>query len=119
MPISTPKSPRITNPLRVGRRNENAPRNAANLWAYYQLPFWNLSAGSGLSYVSRRATFDTLVIPGYLIANATISWTRGPVKLTATMDNLANRRYFPGSYSTTTVFPGSPRVWLLSSTLTF
>jgi iron complex outermembrane recepter protein len=104
---------------RVGRRNENAPRNAANLWAYYQLPFWNLSAGAGVSYVSRRPTFDTLVIPGYTIANASLAWNRGPLRLTATMDNLANRRYFLGGYGATTLFPGSPRVWLLSSTFSF
>ncbi|HBY60904.1 MAG TPA: hypothetical protein DEH78_13865, partial [Solibacterales bacterium] len=104
---------------RVGRRNENAPRNAANLWAYYQLPFWNLSAGLGVSYASRRPTFDTLVIPGYTIANASLAWTRGPLRLTATMDNLANRRYFLGGYGATTLFPGSPRVWLLSSTFLF
>lgn len=108
-----------SNPLRVGRRNENAPRNAANLWAYYQFPFWNLSAGVGASYVSRRATFDTLVIPGYFIANASVAWTRGPVRFTATMDNVANRRYFLGGYGATTLFPGSPRVWLLASTFTF
>lgn len=104
---------------RVGRRNENAPRNAANLWAYRQLPFLNLSAGVGLSYVSRRPTFDTLVIPGYTIVNASLAWTRGPLRLTATMDNLANRRYFLGGYGATTLFPGSPRVWLLSSTFAF
>lgn len=108
-----------TNLNRVGRRNENAPRNATNLWAYYQLPFWNLSAGAGLSYVSRRPTFDTLVIPGYTIVNASVAWTRGPLRLTATMDNLVNRRYFLGGYGATTLFPGSPRVWLLSSTFSF
>lgn len=108
-----------TNLNRVGRRNENAPRNAANVWVYYQLPFWNLSAGVGTSYVSRRPTFDTLVIPGYTIVNASLGWTRGPLRLTATMDNLANRRYFIGGYGATTLFPGSPRVWLLSSTFSF
>jgi iron complex outermembrane receptor protein len=108
-----------TNLLRVGRRNENAPRNATNFWAYYQLPLWNLSAGAGMSYVSRRATFGTLVIPGYFIANATVAWTRGPLRLTATMDNMANRRYFLGGYGATTLFPGSPRVWLLSAGFLF
>jgi iron complex outermembrane recepter protein len=104
---------------RVGRRNENAPRNAANLWAYYQFPVWNLSAGVGVSHVSRRATFDTLTIPGYTIGNATIAWTRGPLRLTATMDNLANRRYFLGGYGATTLFPGTPRVWLIGTTVQF
>ncbi|MBK9168246.1 MAG: TonB-dependent siderophore receptor [Bryobacterales bacterium] len=108
-----------TDLFRVGRRSENAPRNATNIWAYYQFPFWNLSAGAGVSYVSRRPTFDTLVIPGCTVANATVSWQQGPLKLTATMDNLANRRYFLGGYGARTLFPGSPRVWLLSSTFTF
>jgi iron complex outermembrane receptor protein len=108
-----------TNLNRVGRRNENAPRNSTNLWAYYQFPFWNLSAGFGVSYLTRRPTFDTLVIPGYTLGNASLSWTRGPLRFTATMDNIANRRYFLGGYGATTLFPGSPRVWLLSSTLQF
>lgn len=108
-----------TNLNRVGRRNENAPRNSTNLWAYYQFPFWNLSAGVGVSYLTRRPTFDTLVIPGYTLGNASVSWTRGILRFTATMDNIANRRYFLGGYGATTLFPGSPRVWLLSSTLQF
>lgn len=113
------KVTRDTDPLRLGRRNENAPRNSANIWVYYQFPVWNLSAGAGTSYVSRRPTFGTLVIPDYWITNATLSWTRGPIKFTGTVDNLANRRYFIGGYSAITLFPGCPRMWLISATMSF
>jgi iron complex outermembrane receptor protein len=95
-------------PANVGKRKENAPRHAASIWGRYRLDN-GLSAGLGMQYVGKRATFDTLELPAYTIFNAGLFYTLSSTEIALTVKNLADKTHWTGGYNYERTFPGDPR----------
>ena len=103
------------NSLAVGTPTVNAPRHLFNLWGTYEVPrgpVRGLLIGfGGRHYTSQSGdlahSFD---LPGYGLMDASAGYTRGHVQWRLNAYNLANVRYFRGSYSSVYVNPGEPRV---------
>jgi iron complex outermembrane receptor protein len=52
---------------------------------------------------------DTFTIPAYGLVDASVFYRRGHLGWQLNAYNLADKRYFTGSYSNVYVQPGSPR----------
>jgi iron complex outermembrane receptor protein len=98
----------------VGTPTWNAPKNLFNVWGTYEIPrgpVRGLLIGfGGRHYTSQSGdTLHTFDIPGYGIMDASASYTHGHAQWRFNAYNLANIRYFAGSYSNVYVNPGEPR----------
>ena len=98
----------------VGTHTINVPRNSYNLWTRYEFQRGRargLGFGIGGQYYSAQSgdQLETFHIPGYGLADASVSYRRGRLRLQLNLNNLLNKRYFAGSYSDVYVLPGSPR----------
>jgi len=98
----------------AGTPTQNVPRNSVNVWSTYQLQGGRLR-GVGFGFGARYYTdqsgdpLDTFSIPAYGLVDASIFYRRRHVGWQVNGYNLANKRYFTGSYSDVYVEPGSPR----------
>jgi len=97
-----------------GTRTQNVPRHSINLWTTYELPH-GLLRGVGFGFGARYYTkqsgdlLDTFSLPAYGLIDASIFYRRGRLGWQLNAYNLANKRYFTGSYNDVYVLPGSPR----------
>ena len=102
------------NTLPIGTPTLNAPKHLFNLWGTYEIPRGParglLIGFGGRHYTSQSGdlahSFD---IPGYGLIDASAGYTRGHAQWRFNAYNLANVRYFRGSYSNVYVNPGEPR----------
>ncbi|AFL87435.1 TonB-dependent siderophore receptor [Terriglobus roseus DSM 18391] len=102
------------NTLPAGTPTVNAPRHLFNLWGTYEVPRGRarglLIGFGGRRYTSQSGdlahSFD---IPGYGLMDASAGYTHGHAQWRVNAYNLANTRYFRGSYSNVYVNPGEPR----------
>jgi outer membrane receptor protein involved in Fe transport len=78
----------------VGGPLENSPRHLAKLNWSTPLPLPRLRAAVEARYVSSRRG-ELAVVGGYSVVNATVTWPSadGRLELSATVDNLFDRRY--------------------------
>jgi iron complex outermembrane receptor protein len=112
----------------TGNRLFLAPRRQGSVWTTYA---WQagqlrgLKVGVGTVSVSRRPgdPGNSYILPGYAVVNAMASyaWQVGGYRLTAQLnaDNLANRRYYPGSNGGSLIGVGAPRSVLASLKVEF
>jgi catecholate siderophore receptor len=105
----------------AGRQVAQVPHNTFSLWNKYQITN-RLSAGLGI--VARTDMYagidNTVVIPGYVKADAAIYYTLGEHwRLQANLENLTNKRYFVNADSNTNISPGSPRALKIGLTARF
>ena len=73
----------------------NTPESQANLWTTFDLGGgWEI--GGGAFYVDQRYanTGNTLSIPAYTRIDASVSWTRGPLRVALNGYNLDDEDYF-------------------------
>ena len=100
--------------IAAGTPTLNAPRNILNFWTSYEIPRGTLH-GMALGFGGRHYTDQTgdqqnsFQLPGYGLADASLSYTRGHAKLQFNANNVTNARYFSGSYNNLYVKPGEPR----------
>ncbi|HEV7699815.1 MAG TPA: TonB-dependent receptor, partial [Pyrinomonadaceae bacterium] len=95
----------------AGKQVAQVPHNMFSLWNKYQLTS-RLGAGLGLIYRSDAfvAVDNTIVLPGYLKADAAIFYNISEHwRLQANLENLTNKRYFVNADSNTNISPGAPR----------
>ena len=95
----------------AGRRVAQVPRNTFSLWNRYQFT-GRLSGGLGLIARSKMfaAIDNTVVLPGYLRADAGVFYTFNERwRLQANLENLTNTRYFVNADNNTNISPGAPR----------
>jgi len=95
----------------AGKQVAQVPHNTFSLWNKYQFTS-RLSAGLGL--VARSEMFaaidNTVVLPGYLKADAAVFYTFSEHwRLQANIENITNKRYFVNADSNTNISPGAPR----------
>ena len=102
------------NDIPIGTPTQNVPRNSFNIWTTYELQHGRLN-GVGLGFGGRYYTDqsgdlrDTFSIPSYGLTDASIYYRRGHLRWQLNAYNLADKRYFTGSYNNVYVQPGSPR----------
>ncbi len=111
-------------PVRIGSRITNAPRNAANLWSRYDLnsgPLKGAGIGLGLVYSGERAgtiaartsKLPILSLPSYFRTDLGLYWVASRYEVTALINNLTDIAYYESNLGTGTtslnIRPGSPR----------
>jgi iron complex outermembrane receptor protein len=97
----------------VGTRTQNAPKHSLNVWSTYELQHgWlrGVGVGFGARYYTGQSgdLLDTFSIPAYGLMDASIFYRRGHLGCQVNAYNLADKRYFTGSYNNVYVQPGSP-----------
>jgi iron complex outermembrane receptor protein len=102
------------NLIPVGTPTQNVPKHSVNLWSTYELrQGWltGVGLGFGARYYTRQSgdLLNTFSIPAYGLADASIFYRRGHLRWQLNAYNLADKRYFTGSYNDVYVQPGSPR----------
>ena len=109
----------------VGQALPNVARNAANLWAEYELTdSWEIGAGGNWLGARFADSGQTATIPGYVVWNAMASYKlSGTLSLQLNVLNLTNKLYYDNSYYTSAaenhVYPGAGRTAKLSIRATF
>jgi iron complex outermembrane recepter protein len=102
------------NVIPAGTPTQNVPKNSVNVWSTYELQHGWLR-GVGLGFGARYYTdqsgdlLDTFSIPAYGLMDASVFYRRGHLGWQVNAYNLADTRYFTGSYNDVYVQPGSPR----------
>jgi iron complex outermembrane recepter protein len=102
------------NVIPPGTPTQNVPKHSANVWSTYELRGGRLR-GVGLGFGARYYTkqsgdlLDTFSLPAYGLTDASIFYRRGRLGWQVNAYNLADKRYFTGSYNRVYVQPGSPR----------
>jgi iron complex outermembrane receptor protein len=98
----------------AGTPTQNTPKHSVNVWSTYTLQHGWLT-GVGLGFGARYYThqsgdlLNTFSIPAYGLMDASIFYRRGHLGWQLNAYNLADKRYFTGSYNDVYVQPGSPR----------
>ena len=109
----------------VGKALPNVARNAANLWAEYELTdAWEIGAGGNWLGARFADSGETATIPGYVVWNAMASFKLSrTVSLQLNVLNLTNKLYYDNSYYTSAaenhVYPGAGRTAKLTIRATF
>ena len=99
----------ITNSLPNGRF-VNAPRHMLGFWTRYQLPDLGLAFALGGDYVSKRFNFVGQPVNPYMVFDASVAWTRGPLEMRLRVDNLFDKTYAASGFDDRGGhFPGRPR----------
>ena len=108
------------NPLEIGNKFVNTPRNSFNLWTTYQFPF-RLSIGGGARFVDKRFgnTINTRFVDSYWLIDTTASYQVNKfIDLRLNINNLTDKFYFDrlgGGH----VVPGAARSILFSTNFHF
>jgi len=102
------------NDIPVGTPTQNVPKNSFNIWSTYELQrgvFRGLGLGFGGRYYTAQSgdLLNTFELPAYGLVDASIFYRRGHLGWQFNAYNLADNRYFTGSYNDVYVLPGSPR----------
>ena len=110
-------------PEEIGRVSENAPRHQGGFWGKYTLrrgPLAGVGVGVGGRFLTERHTFDeTLQLPGFVVFDASLSYTVDRFRVTAYADNLADETYWVGGYNYGRIYPGAPRTFRIKVGYTF
>lgn len=108
------------NPLEIGNKFINTPRNAFNLWTTYQFKF-PLSIGGGARFVDKRFgnTTNTRFVDGFWLVDATASYRVNKfIDLRLNINNLTDKFYFDrigGGH----IVPGPARSVLIATSFHF
>lgn len=111
------------NEVLIGRIKENAPRHQGGFWAKYIVDDGKLRGiglAIGANFVTERNTnYDEdytldqqLVLPGYAVFDAALSYEVNKFKISMNVYNLLDKTHWVGGYSYTRLYPGSPRNYL-------
>lgn len=102
------------NTIPVGTPTLNAPKNIFNVWSTYELQHGllrGLEFGVGGNRYSKQSgdTNNTFQLPAYGLLRASASYRWGHAKWQVNAYNLADTRYYTGSYNALYVHAGDPR----------
>jgi len=102
------------NVIPAGTPTQNVPKHSVNVWSTYMLQHgWLTGVGFGFGaryYTDQSGDLtNTFSIPAYGLMDASIFYRRGHLGWQLNAYNLADKRYFTGSYNDVYVQPGSPR----------
>lgn len=106
----------------VGRRNAFAPVHDAFFWTRYNLPrqVWNGTVGAsiGVNYESDRVTNASpstqVELPGYTRLDLGFYYEVERYRVALSIENVTDETYYTGGTNDTRIFPGDPRLVVLS-----
>jgi len=106
--------PNFALPIRKGDPLINIPKHQANalLFKNFSIGDHEAMLGAGVNHVGRRLgeTATSFFLPSYTIAKVVGSFNvTEQIKLSASVDNLFDKKYYASSYAALWVAPGSPR----------
>lgn len=116
--------PDFARPLAAGSPLINVPAHSGNLLLFrdFALGERMLSLGGGVNYVDKRLgeTGTTFFLPSYTLVKlfGTFEVTE-KLKLSAEVNNLFDKVYYPSSYAQLWVNPGAPRTWAVRGLYSF
>jgi len=116
--------PDFARPLTAGTPLINVPAHSGNAMLFEDIPLGEqmFSVGGGVNYVSRRLgeTGTTFYLPSYALIKLVASCElTGHFKLSAEINNLLDRVYYPSSYAQLWVNPGVPRTFNITASYHF
>lgn len=109
----------------IGKRIRNIPRHSLVLLSSYSIqagPLAGLSVAGSATYTGDRAgdLQDSFELPSYWRADARIAYpVTEQVELSASVENLTDKRYYSHAFSQFEVWPGAPRTWRLGAAVKF
>ncbi|ANH79815.1 hypothetical protein A8C56_01450 [Niabella ginsenosidivorans] len=104
-----------------GNRVEGAPHHAGNIWANYGFTSGSLKGfGFGVGGNGQSSSFtnnvNTITLDGFAVFGASIFYDAPKFRLTAKIDNIANKKYY--TYSSW-LLPGPTRMLAFNATYRF
>ncbi|MBX2921906.1 MAG: TonB-dependent receptor [Chitinophagaceae bacterium] len=105
-------------PDEIGMIFSNAPKHITSIWTTYSFikNGQGLKIGAGYRYTSSRFIRDVktsdinrVVLPSYSVVDAMIQYDIKRISLYVNANNMLNKKYVQGSYSSRSVFIGTPR----------
>ena len=117
--------PDFSLPVPVGAPLLGIAKHSGNLTVFRDFEMAGdreLTLGGGVNYVSKRLgeTGTSFMLPGYALVKLYATFTPVEnVKLSASVDNLFNKTYFPASYSRLWIQPGTPRTFTVKASYSF
>ncbi|WP_264523738.1 TonB-dependent siderophore receptor [Flavobacterium sp. N502536] len=120
----------ITNdrdPLLIGARKQNTPKNSANLWTRYNFnsdsALKDLGVGFGMQYQSSKVPWFTraFTLPDFTVFDAALYYkpNKSNMQIALNAGNLFNKTYWLGAQNYLRLFPGAPRNFTLTVTYKF
>jgi len=111
----------------IGKQASNAPRSQGGIWAKYTFidkTFHGLGIAIGSNFQSSKLSKGkknegVFKLPAYTLANAAVYYTVDKFKLSATFNNIFDKRYWIGADSFSRLFPGAPKNYLFGIGYTF
>jgi iron complex outermembrane receptor protein len=116
--------PDFARPLAAGSPLINVPAHSGNLLLFRDFALGDrmLSLGGGVNYVDKRLgeTGTTFFLPSYTLVKlfGTFEVTE-KLKVSAEVNNLFDKVYYPNSYAQLWVNPGTPRTWSVRGVYSF
>lgn len=117
--------PDFSLPVPAGARLLGIPKHSGNLLVFRDFELGDdrvLSLGGGVNYVGARLgeTGTDFTLPSYTLVKAFASYApNASWKLSAEVDNLFDKTYFPASYSRLWILPGTPRTFTVKASYSF
>jgi len=94
----------------VGTRFANAPEHQLGFWTRYQVPAIDTAFALGADYISDRLSLSGQTVKEYVVFDASIIWSPGPVEVLLRIDNILDKTYAESGFiDRTGHFPGEPR----------
>jgi iron complex outermembrane receptor protein len=119
------KTTEDSNPVLVGQRIRNTPNHSLVLRSDYEVDAGTLAGlllGGSATYTANRAAdiANSFSLPGYWRLDANIAYALTEhVEVGASVENLADKRYYSNAYSLFEVWPAAPRTWRVNLTTRF
>jgi len=117
--------PDFSLPVPAGARLLGIAKHGANLLVFRDFELGDdrvFTLGGGVNYVGKRLgeTGTNFVLPDYTLVKAFAAYAPNATwKLSAEVNNLFNKTYFPASYSRLWILPGTPRTFAVKATYSF
>lgn len=112
----------------IGQRFANNPANMASLWTTYRFSkkLSGLKIGAGMRYTGNRFMRDTktsvtnpVILPEYTVSDFMIQYKLNQFTLSANINNVFNKKFIQGSVGSRSVFPGTPRNFIVTLAYSF
>ncbi|MBN8858368.1 MAG: TonB-dependent receptor [Sphingobacteriales bacterium] len=105
----------------LDHRVESAPYHAGNIWGTYQFTSGKLKGfGAGAGGNGQSSSYanyqNTITLNGFYVYGASVFYNALKFRISAKIDNIANKKYF--TYSSW-LFPGQPRMLAFNITYRF
>ena len=109
----------------IGKRIRNIPRHSLVLLGSYNVQagaLAGLNVNGSATYTEERAgdLEDSFELPSYWRLDARIAYPlTDHVELSASVENLTDKRYYSHAFSQFEVWPGAPRTWRIGAAVKF